>query len=430
MRKKLRFLQFSIYALVFWLVCFNSCSKGVKPSPDLPSKPHTFTGLDVLHRNGFKLLEDKSVGLVINHTSITGNGVPILTLLNSYKSVKVQKIFTPEHGFTGNSEAGEKINDDSLAVMNIPIISLYGDHHKPEKEDLNGLDILVFDISDVGSRYYTYVSTLTLVMEAAAENGIPLIVLDRPNPINGSVVDGPILDMNYRSFVGMHPIPIRHGMTVGELAMMINGSGWLSGRLSCELSVVKLENWNRKQWISDTDLPWIPPSPNIPDDTTALTYNGFCLLEGTNISEGRGTDYPFKQFGAPWIDSESLSSDLNGLQLPGVKFLPVKFTPKSIPGKSRWPKYRDQPCEGCRITVTDREIFFPLKTAVLVMAMIREKYPHEFQFLESNFIDFLYGSDRLRLMLKNGEDVVSLIESWNVDKTEFIEFRNGFLLYE
>ena len=271
---------------------------------------------------------------------------------------------------------------------------------------------------------------MTFVMEAAAEKRIPLIVLDRPNPINGFRVDGPILDLNYKSFVGMHPIPIRHGMTIGELALMINKSGWLGEHLSCGLSVVRMKNWNRKQWAYDTeDIPWIPPSPNIPDDTTALIYNGFCLLEGTNISEGRGTNHPFKLFGAPWIDSESLTLILNNLQLPGVKFIPIEFTPNSIPGKSKWPKYQDKHCEGCRISVIDRDIFLPLKTAVLTISMIHEMYPYEFQFLESNFIDLLYGSDQLRLTLVNGGDLDNLFESWNKDRTEFTDFRSRYLLY-
>ncbi|NQU68428.1 MAG: DUF1343 domain-containing protein [Candidatus Marinimicrobia bacterium] len=412
----------------------HACSTVPKPEP-LPEPPtitpeFTLTGLDVLEREEFYQLKNLSIGLVINRTSINRKGVPILDLLNQTDSIHITKIFTPEHGFMGTSEAGESVADDTLSALNIPVISLYGNHKKPSAEELDDVDVLVFDMADVGSRYYTYLSTLTYVMEAAAVSNIPVIVLDRPNPIGGSVVEGPILLTNFRSFVGMHPIPTRHGMTIGELAKMINESGWIRNGAQCDLTVIPMENWYRPQWFDETNLSWIPPSPNIPDDTTALIYNGLCLLEGTNISEGRGTHDPFKQFGAPWMDGDSLTSILNQLSLPGVRFSSVDFTPESIPGKAKWAKYLDQPCGGCRITITDRESFLPLQTAVMVISIIKEKYPDQFEFMSTDFIDLLYGSDELKKNFSLKNDPSSLFRTWEKDVSEFLLIREKFLLYE
>ena len=407
-----------------------NCARSPVPHPSPVPGQSTVTGLDVLNNTHFSILEHQSVGLVINQTSVDRHGVPILDLLSEIRSsIHVQQIFTPEHGFWGDVAAGETVDNDTIPFYQIPVTSLYGNHQKPTREELAGLDVLVFDLADVGARYYTYVSTLTYVMEAAAENNIPVVVLDRPNPINGITVSGPVLYPAFRSFVGLHPIPVRHGLTIGELALMINHSGWLSNGLRCDLRIIPLQNWDRTQWFDDTRLPWIPPSPNIPDDSTSLIYTGFCLLEGTNISEGRGTDEPFKLFGAPWIDGDRLAQVLNVLALPGVKFSPVTFTPESIPGKSTWPKYLREICSGCRVNITNRELFQPLNTVVTVMKTIQEMYPDEFEILGTNYIDLLYGSDELRKSLAVRENPKLLLKRWERDSSDFLNFRTPYLLY-
>ncbi len=419
-----------IGASVLLMVTVQKCAPSA-PGVGESTKPETARfrmGLDVLADTRFALLRNKRVGLVVNHTSVDENGVHIIDLLNSESDITIGKIFVPEHGFKGILEAGKKVPDGIEPRTGAQIISLYGDHKKPSEQDLSDLDLLIYDIQDVGSRYYTYISTLTYVMEAAALRNIPVMVLDRPNPI-GVKVEGPKLDMAFRSFVGLHPIPTRYGMTVGELAAMINGEKWLNGGVSCSLNVIKMVEWRKKASLYGSGDSWVPPSPNIPDDTTALIYNGFCLLEGTNISEGRGTEHPFKIFGAPWMDGLTVTDSLNAMQLSGVKFFPVDFTPVEIAGKSRWPKYKNKGCSGSRIVITDPEAFHPMKTAVSVLFTVKKLYPEEFETAATKFLDKLYGSDALRLALAGGERKEILFARWEKDCRRFEEIRGKYSYY-
>ena len=257
---------------------------------------------------------------------------------------------------------------------------------------LQGVDLIIYDIQDIGARFYTYISTLGLVMEAAAELEIPVLVLDRPNPIRSDIVEGPLLDLNYQSFVGKYPIPIRYGWTVGELAKKIVAEQWIPAVPS--LSVVSMDGWYASLWYDETNLPWVKPSPNIPDVGTALIYPGMCLLEGTNVSEGRGTEHPFEWFGAPWIDGKVLSQELNKLHLPGVVFVPKSFTPISIPGVADKPKYENQLCNGIEIRVITRNKYQSLNVGVSVLKKLQELYPENIVFKE-NRLNRLWGSDTL-----------------------------------
>ena len=348
------------------------------------------TGLDVLLEKKIELITGKSIALVTNQTGIDRYGIPNYKRLLALDDVHLKVVFSPEHGLFG--EADEEITYNKK-IADIPrVISLYGSVRKPTSEMLQGVDLIIYDIQDIGARFYTYISTLGLVMEAAGALQLPVLVLDRPNPIRSDIVEGPLLDLNYQSFVGKYPIPIRYGWTIGELAKKIVEEKWIVP--SPPLNIVSMEGWNASLWYDETTLPWVKPSPNIPDLGTALIYPGMCLLEGTNVSEGRGTEHPFKWFGAPWIDGEILSGELNKLHLPGVVFVPISFTPVSIPGVADKPKYENQLCDGIEIRVITRNEYQSLNVGVSILKKLQELYPENITFKE-NRLNRLWGSDTL-----------------------------------
>jgi uncharacterized protein YbbC (DUF1343 family) len=312
--------------------------------------------------------------------------------------VELKVIFSPEHGLFGESEAGEKINYTDIEKLP-KVISLYGGTRKPSAEMLEGVNLIIYDIQDIGARFYTYISTLGLVMETGAELGIPILVLDRPNPIRGDIIEGPTLDLAYRSFVGHYPIPTRYGGTVGELAIEILKNKWINPLP--ELEIIKMEGWQPNAWFDQTDLPWIPPSPNIPDLKTAIIYPGMCVFEATNVSEGRGTLNPFKWIGAPWIDGKKLSQVLNNFKLPGVVFVPKTFTPKTITGKSENPKYKNKKCSGIEVWITDRDKYRSIDVGVLTLFSIYNMYPNKIEIKESG-LNRLWGSSGLYKKLIRG----------------------------
>tara|TARA_B100001179_G_scaffold58781_1_gene40424 strand:- start:2132 stop:3280 length:1149 start_codon:yes stop_codon:yes gene_type:complete len=348
------------------------------------------TGLDILLDSKIDLITGKTIALVTNQTGIDQNGNPNYKRLMSMDEIKLKVVFSPEHGLFG--EADKEITYANQ-IEDLPkVYSLYGSTRKPTKEMLDGIDIIIYDIQDIGARFYTYISTLGLVMEAAAELNIPIIVLDRPNPIRSDIVEGPILDLKYQSFIGKYPIPIRYGWTIGELAEKIIQEKWIHP--TPKLITIPMEGWNASLWYDETTLPWVKPSPNIPNLETALIYPGMCLLEGTNISEGRGTDKPFKWFGAPWINSKNLSQELNKLKLSGVVFVPKSFTPISIPGVADKPKYENQLCHGIEIRIIDRNKYNSVKTGISVLKKINELYP-DFLIIKKTRLNKLWGSDTL-----------------------------------
>ena len=348
------------------------------------------TGLNVLITEKLEIIKGKKVGLVTNHTGVDRSGKPNFEILMKLSDVDLKAIFAPEHGFYGNVSRGQIVDDQEQDGLPV-IYSLYGNTDKPTPDMFEGLDVIIYDIQDVGARFYTYISTLGLVMEAAAEADLPIIVLDRPNPLNGITIEGPVLDINYKSFVGMYPIPIRYGLTVGELAKMIVSEKWIN--TIPEITVIEMENWRREMYFDETGLRWIPPSPNIPDMETAIRYPGLCLVEGTNVSEGRGTDHPFKYIGTPWINSEELVLFLKQKHLQGVSFEPISFTPVSIPGRSEDPKYKNKECFGVHVIITDKLKYRPVQTGVQLIRTIKKLYPEEFEW--NDFIYKLWGIDSL-----------------------------------
>ena len=379
------------------------------------------SGLAVLSKDDFVILKGKNVAVVVNQTSVDQNGDHLIKLAHE-NGVTIKAVFTPEHGFKGVAGAGEKVENGIEPLTGAPIYSLYGETKKPTSEMLKGIDILVFDMQDIGVRYYTYVSTLTLTMEAAAESGIPFMVLDRVNPL-GSDILGPILDVEFSSFVGMHPIPIGHGMTLGELAQMINGESWLSYGIMADLTVITYDGKINQEVRESVFYP--PPSPNISNLETAWLYHGLCLLEGTNLSEGRGTDLPFKLIGAPWLDNQKLYDELVKTKHPLDEFKIAEFTPLSIPAV-KYPKYEGEKCLGLRINNLENPIDWTIK----LLAIIKSLHPEQFKFLESNFIDKLYGSDGLRLSISENRNINILIDEFQNNKGEFLQNREKYLIYD
>lgn len=384
-------------------------------------------GADLLLSENQKLIAGKKIGLVCNHTSLLSDGTHLADVLLNQTNVKLKAIFTPEHGFKGSAEAGEHIDYKNNLYKEVPIISLYGKDRKPSKENLKDVDILIFDIQDVGARFYTYISTMFYVLEAAGENNIPVIILDRPNPIGGKYVDGPVLDNEFKSFVGIAEIPVTHGMTVGELAKLFVGEKRITNSDKVSLNIIKCKNWNREIPVKFVSK-WISPSPNINLLETAIVYPGTCLFEGTNISEGRGTKFPFLQIGAPFINSEDVIKKLELLNTDGAKVTPVSFVPTDIEGMATNPKYKNETCNGIKIEITDNENFESVKFGVKLLYVINKLYGNNFKFNNSSF-DRLAGSDKLRQMIEDGKTPDQIFASWQKDLTKFKKIRNKYLLY-
>ena len=376
-----------------------------KPEP-LTEKIKVLNGIDVLLKKKLHFIQSRKIALVTNHSGVDKNLVPNYKRLMEVEDVELKVIFSPEHGLFGESEAGEKINYTELKELP-KVISLYGGTRKPSAEMLDGVNLIIYDIQDIGARFYTYISTLGLVMEAGAELGIPVLVLDRPNPIRGDIIEGPILDIKYQSFVGQYPIATRYGGTVGELAKKIIKNKWITSLP--ELEIIKMEGWQPNAWFDQTDLPWVAPSPNIPDLKTAIIYPGMCLFEGTNISEGRGTPNPFKWIGAPWIDGKKLSQTLNNFKLPGVVFVPKSFIPVAIPGKSENPKFKNQKCHGIEVWITDRDQYKSIDVGVLTLFSIYNMYPNNIKIRESG-LNRLWGSSELYKKLIRGVTVDDILK--------------------
>ena len=394
--------------LILSIAFVSGCEASVKTGLDnISSHKHLFYG--------------KRIGIITNHTAYNNEGQHIVDIFKNMGNVTISALFSPEHGLYGTEQAGRKIDSGIESVHELPVYSLYGNTRKPTRQMLKNIDVLVFDIQDIGARFYTYIYTMSLAMEAAAESGIRFVVLDRPNPINGLEVEGNILEPKLASFVGLHKIPIRHGMTVGELAGMFNGERWLAGGVKADLVVVPMKGWRRRMWYDQTRLLFRRPSPNMPDLETATVYPGLCLLEGTNISEGRGTATPFRQFGAPWIVPENLTARLNKLNLPGVRFEPVSFTPSRS-------KYQKQKCHGVKVIVTKRDSLKPFWSGVLIINEIYRMYPDAFQWKVAHF-DRLCGTSAIREAITTQSSLEKVRGSWKAGLRTFLQSRKKYLIY-
>jgi uncharacterized protein YbbC (DUF1343 family) len=387
------------------------------------------TGLDVWVGQGFSALKGRRVGAIVNPTSVDSSFRHLADLLAQTPGVTLGALFGPEHGIRGEAQYMVAVGEARDRRTGVPVHSLYGSTFEslsPKVEWLAGLDALVFDIQDVGARYYTYVYTMALAMKVAAQAKVPFFVLDRPNPLGGALLEGNLVGERYRSFVGLYPLPNRHGMTAGELARLFN----TEFGLGCELTVVPCEGWRRELFWSETGLPFISPSPNMPTPDTALVYPGMCLGEGTNVSEGRGTCRPFEQFGAPWLDADALVARLEKERLPGVTFRPVGFTPT-------FDKFRGESCSGAFIHVTDRRAFLSLRTGIAIFQAVRELGGSKFSWREDAYefvedvpaFDLLCGTDQVRRGMEEGWPLDRLMEGFSAQADAFEKQRRPYLLY-
>jgi uncharacterized protein YbbC (DUF1343 family)/CubicO group peptidase (beta-lactamase class C family) len=378
-----------------------------------PLNTNTLNGIDALAKQNFAPLQGKRIGLITNHTGRDRDGNSTIDLLANAPGVKLVALFSPEHGIRGVMD--EKVSDSKDEKTGLPIYSLYGETRKPTPQMLQGLDALVFDIQDIGARFYTYPSTMGLAMEAAAQQKLKFIVLDRLNPINGIDIEGPLADADKLSFIAHHQLPVRHGMTVGELAQLFNKEK----NINCDLQVVRVENWRREQWFDETGLSWVNPSPNMRSLTQATLYPGVCLLEPTNVSVGRGTNTPFELIGAPWIDGRKLAAALNAANLPGVRFVPVRYKPTTS-------VHKDADCGGVNLIITNREVFEPVLTGFELVAQLHKLYPREF---ELNKVLRLLVNQQVLDALRNGSDGRALKQVYERDLESFRALRQRYLLY-
>lgn len=380
-------------------------------------------GVEVLLTEQKKLLQGKRVGLITNPTGVDQELTNIVDLLNDEDDIKLTALYGPEHGVRGSAQAGEYVEFYIDDKTGLPVYSLYGQTRKPTPEMLENIDVLLFDIQDVGTRFYTYIYTMAYAMEAAKEKGIPIIVLDRPNPLTGTAVEGTVLDMKYASFVGNYAIPLRHGMTIGELAQLFNSKF----KIDADLTVVKMKGWKRDVYYDETPLQFVLPSPNMPTLDTAIVYPGIALFEGTNISEGRGTTKPFELIGAPFIHGTELAQQLNTLKLSGVIFRPVSFTPTTS-------KFANQLSHGVQIHITDRKKFQPFETGVHMVKAVHDLYPDQFQFQAANragisFFDQLVGNGWIRQGIEERRSVKDMKNQWEKELYDFKKTRSQYLLY-
>lgn len=396
--KRIRFM-----ALIAAVLALSACST----SPVL-------TGIDVLVRDDFQPIAKQRIALITNHTGIAHDGQSTIQLLHNAPNVELARIFSPEHGIAGTLDV-EHIDHGIEQRTRIPVFSLYGETRGPTTEMLAGIDTVVFDIQDIGTRFYTYISTMAKAMQAAADHGVRFVVLDRPNPINGIVVSGPVIDVGRESFVGIHRIPVRHGMTVGELARLFNAEL----DIGVELQVIELHGWKRRQYFDTTGLRWVNPSPNMRSLTQALLYPGIGLLETTNLSVGRGTVTPFEIIGAPWLDGEALANQLNAARLPGIRFSSTEFTPDAS-------KFANELCHGVRFTITDRARFDPQRTGFEIARQLALSYGDRW---ESDRYLRLLGNERTLQAVRAGTPYSGILAVYADDLAAFRERRKTYLLY-
>lgn len=378
------------------------------------------SGLDVFLEKNVNDYKGKRLGLVTNMTGVSRRLISGIDLFYEHPDIHITALYGPEHGIRGMAKEGEKVSTEIDPYTGLPVYSLYGDTRKPTREMLEQVDAVVFDLQDIGARYYTYIYTMAYVMQACAEQGLPFIVLDRPNPISGSVMEGNLVSEDTRSFVGMYPIPNRHGMTIGELACFFNHEC----NIHCDLDVIRMEGWERSLYFDETGLPWVPPSPNVTGMDMAVLYPGTCLVEGTNLSEARGTTRPFEWIGAPFMDGHRLARAFNNHRLPGVWARPVSFVPA-------YQKYKDEVCEGVQLHVTDRHAVQSVRTGLTLLETAAGMYPESFQFIQQGskyFFDLLAGTKLLRSRIQLGR-TEEFLEGCGEELEMFVKRRKPYLLY-
>ncbi len=384
----------------------------------LGSAATVLPGVEVFLSDVPSAIRGKRVGLITNSSAIDRSKTAVIDLIARHKDLKLVALLAPEHGIRGTAAAGETIVDEIDAKTGVPVFSLYTSEDRgPTPAMLKDVDVLIYDLQEVGGRTWTYVSTMALSMQAAARKDIPFVVLDRPNPIGGEIVEGALLDPGFKSFVGMYPIPARHGMTVGELATLFNRKHGIGA----DLIVARVANWRRSQWLDETGLPWVNPSPNLRSFEALQNYPGSVYFEGTNLTEGRGTDRPFEQIGAPWLNAPEVARVMNGKRLPGIRFEAITMAVEPAAAK-----FKGQTIPGIRFSITDKGKYRPVRTSLLLIDEIRRRHPGDFAW--SKTIDRLTGSDKVRLAIEGGR-LPALLNEWDREAAAFRDSRKPFLLY-
>jgi uncharacterized protein YbbC (DUF1343 family) len=386
------------------------------------------TGADRLLTDAPELIRGRRIGILTNHTGTLADGRHIIDVIAESGIAHLTALYGPEHGIGGDTPDGEVVEHAMHSRYNVPVYSLYGRTHKPTKEMLSQINVLLCDIQDVGVRFYTFISTIALALEAAAECDIPVVILDRPNPIRGLHFDGPVRVDPLKSFVSWTPIPVTHGMTVGELARMWNEEGQLAGGKRVRLEVLSMEGWNRAMWFDETGLTWIPPSPNMKQLSTAIIYPGLCFVEGTSLSEGRGTSSPFELFGAPWMETERVLCELAVFSTPGVTFAVEDFLPREIPSVATEPKYEGIRCRGIRISIRDRDRVEPVKLGIAILAACKRAHPKKTELRMRRF-DILTGTSSVRKALEQNVHPDDIAREWQDPLAAFGEIRSRYLMY-
>lgn len=399
-----------------WLgaVLVGGVQGGTQKTPQRRHVGRVQAGVDVLETERFAPLRGKRVGLITNHTGVDFQGKTTIELLAHASGVKLVALFSPEHGIAGHAD--EKVASSKDPSTGLPIYSLYGEQNRPTDEMLEGIDALVFDVQDAGVRFYTYTTTMGYCMEEAAKRHIAFYVLDRPNPINGEIVEGPMLDADKTSFVAYFPVPVRYGLTIGELAQLYNAEN----HINCELHVIAMKNWHRNYFYESTGIRWIPPSPNLRTMKGAILYPGLEILQSAGVSVGRGTETPFEEFGAPWLDGEEVTAELNAKNLSGVRFADQPFIPVSG-------LYAGQHCGGVGIRVTDRAAVRSMRVGLEIAAMLQKKYPGHFDVTKTIV---LLGNEATVGQLQAGTPPEQIIAGWSKDLADFDQVRRKYFLYK
>jgi uncharacterized protein YbbC (DUF1343 family) len=377
------------------------------------SAAQTLTGIDVLEARGFAPLVGKRVGLITNQTGIDRNRRSTIDLLAHAPGVKLVVLFSPEHGIRGTLD--ERVSSTTDEATGLPVYSLYGETERPTDSMLAGIDTLVFDIQDAGVRFYTYITTMGYAMEAAASHHIAFYVLDRPDPLRGDRVEGPMLDRDRTNFVGYFPMPVRMGMTLGEMAQMFNAEN----KIGCDLHIIRMQNWQRPMWFSDTGLPWVNPSPNLRSPAAEILYSGLEILQAGGVSVGRGTARPFELLGAPWIHGEDLAAYLNRRVIPGVRFESQRFAPDSG-------LYKGELCDGVKIVLTNRDALQSMRMGIEIVSALGKLYPGKF---ETAKMIFLVGNKATIKQLLEGDDPEVISKMWSNELEAFVRMRTKYLLY-
>jgi uncharacterized protein YbbC (DUF1343 family) len=384
-----------------------------------PSTAKVKTGLETFLANVPERLRGKRVAFLTNSSAIDGAGTLGIDLVAKHKDLKLVALLAPEHGIRGTAAAGLKIEDETDPKTGVPVYSLYkAEDRGPSDAMLKDTDFILYDLQEVGGRTWTYVSSMALSMQAAAKKKIPIVVLDRPNPIGGEIIEGAVLDSAFKSFVGMYPIPARHGMTVGELAQLFNQKY----NIGADLIVAKVEGWKRSQWMDETGLPWVNPSPNLRSLAALTNYPGSVYFEGTTLTEGRGTDRPFEQIGAPWLNAPEVAKVMNAKNLPGIRFEAITMTVDSAAAK-----HKGLTIPAIRFAITDRNAYRPVRTSLLLIDEIKRQHPKDFAWRPS--IDRLTGTDKVRLAIDAGQ-LGPVLDAWDRDAELFRETRKPYLIYE